>query len=135
MSDLLERTDIDVATLPDGVDLVALIRTKNESGEWDQPSWTLVDDGSLPLGEACQLMFGVNGDSGALWWGARSGNLIPADGVTRSDLDYWLAGMYSTPFPPGSELPVERVYTVLGEFLMTRRLLTCIQWRPASEGA
>jgi hypothetical protein len=118
-----------VDRIPDGVDLAAALREFN-SRELEVPwMWSLGYDIDVRDPKWAALMFGVRGEVGALYWAANAGTLVPVIGTNDEKVMYKMGGFYDSYVPVGSEVPVEKVYEVLSEFLVTHRLPECIEWQ------
>ncbi|MFD9891381.1 Imm1 family immunity protein [Amycolatopsis sp. NPDC059027] len=133
-SDILERVTIETASLPEGMDLVEVIRAAagRSDPEWGS-SWVLVaGDATLPSSQRPQLVVGVRGTGlGAISWHEPGGaGMIPSDGRNPDYVDYSLGDLHHTPMPPRAELPLDRVLTAVGEFVRTGRRPESVTWTP-----
>lgn len=124
MVNVLDAVTVNVRTLPEGTDLLSLLRDAATTSEADWgTSWILATtDASTP-----QLMVGVRGDVGALVW-YQPAEIVPAHGLNADPVDYSLADQHHTPIPPGGELPVDRVFAAVDEFVRTGQRPTCVEW-------
>lgn len=130
---ILDHGFISVDDIPEGVDLVAAIRDLN-ARHLDVPwMWSIeLDTAGIADPDGISFGVGVRGETGALHWATNRGdNLVPANGTNADAARYRLAGLHDSYLPAGAEVPVATVYAALSEFLATRRLPTCVRWRPA----
>ncbi|WP_139190984.1 hypothetical protein [Actinokineospora iranica] len=63
------------------------------------------------------ITVGVHDEVGVLIWTTQDADYVPADGVNREWLSYFLAGSHETAVPPYAEVAVEIAYAALDEFL------------------
>jgi Immunity protein Imm1 len=132
--DILDHAFIAVEQIPDSVDLVAAVRKLN-SEELAVPWMWCLDVGGMELTDpnGHSLGVGVRGEIGALHWATNTGpSLVPAGGRNEEHVMYRMGGLHESYMPPHTEIPVDKVYEALSEFLTTRQLPTCIEWVPAT---
>jgi hypothetical protein len=133
---LLDTEVISVATLPAVAEVVAQIQQIAGPSPATPWAWVFVSGtaGVNPAHEAA-LTVGVRGQVGALRWSTGSDiSLVPDAGVNTHPVVYRLAGRREWPLPPGAEVAVEIVYRALTQFVNTRGLPECLNWRPAPVG-
>lgn len=133
---LMRRDYLDVTEDRDPERAVAWLREANEYLDARNP---VRDDGMVwsfqtgPERENSEaLEVGIRGDRGWLEWLYGDQDLIPADGGLNDEwVHYWTClGDDAGGAPPGSELPIDRVYELVAEFVRTATRPTSIQWRP-----
>uniref|UniRef100_UPI00047552A7 Imm1 family immunity protein n=2 Tax=Actinokineospora enzanensis TaxID=155975 RepID=UPI00047552A7 len=57
---------------------------------------------------------------------------VPTIGTNSDWVTYHFGGAEETGLPPFSEVPIDTVYQVLTEFIVTRTRPTCVDWREAA---
>lgn len=75
------------------------------------------------------LRIGVRGERGSLEWFHGQENLIPIGGLNNEWVDYWSPFGDHSSAPPGSEVPIEHVYTALAEFTRSGQRPPHLTWR------
>ncbi|GLZ43313.1 Imm1 family immunity protein [Actinokineospora sp. NBRC 105648] len=116
-----------------GEDLLAEVRDLNTAGVRIPWAWTLTETVLDPYSrDQAALTFGINNDRGALTWEQGEHAFVPTTGSNTEWLTYHFAGMEETGIPPHGEVPIDTVYTALGEFLRTRVRPTCVEWQEAA---
>ncbi|MEB3371555.1 Imm1 family immunity protein [Saccharopolyspora mangrovi] len=60
--------------------------------------------------------------------GANQTGYVPADGVNTEHVEYYFAGGYVCPMDPGAELPISRVYDLVGEYVQTGERPAGVEW-------
>jgi hypothetical protein len=130
--DILDHEFIHVDDIVDRVAFVAKIRALNDNGVEVPWMWSLTaGSGNLTDPNRFSFGVGVNGAVGALHWASNDGNsLVPTGGTNADSVMYRLAGLHDSYMPPGSEIDIDTVYEALSEFLNTRALPACVNWRP-----
>lgn len=132
---LMGREALDVARHREPERIVALLREAND--HWARQTSDSDRDGGLVwdfrVGPdekgAPVLRVGVRGDRGAVEWFHGEEDLIPAEGGLNADwVDYWSWFGYDSSAPPWSEIPIDKVYEVVAEFVRTTKRPTCIPW-------
>jgi Immunity protein Imm1 len=130
--DILDYEFLAVEQIPDGFDFVAAVRELN-SQELVAPWMRALNFGGLEMTDPNAHSFGVGirGEIGALHWAANPRlSLVPAGGINEGHVMYRMGGLHESYMPPGSEVPVDKVYEALSEYLTTHQLPTCVEWVP-----
>ncbi|CRK61211.1 hypothetical protein [Alloactinosynnema sp. L-07] len=130
---VLEMSIQHLNDLPDGIGLVGEVRRLNDAGVEIPWLWGLSAGPEDPMSlDQVTLMFGVHNGDGALQWLTGHHTFVPVDGVNPEWSTHYLGGMYDTPMPPFSTVPVATVYAALNEFLQTGSRPTCVAWKEAA---
>ncbi|WP_033400451.1 Imm1 family immunity protein, partial [Actinokineospora enzanensis] len=120
MTTVLHRGFLVLAALPEGCDLVAEVRALYTSHVTIPWSWSITAD-PLDIGSETQpsLLLGVHQDRGALAWEVGWNTWVPTIGTNSDWVTYHFGGAEETGLPPFSEVPIDTVYQVLTEFIVT----------------
>ncbi|GAA4879950.1 Imm1 family immunity protein [Saccharopolyspora cebuensis] len=113
----------DLRTLPEGIDLVAIMRGEIEGNPGTAPCWVVSDGDDFPV-----LTVGLRREVGALLWDHGTTAFRPVDGTNDEDADYFLGNRDHSPFPPRTELPIDLVLTAVREYARTGERPTCVEW-------
>lgn len=109
--------------LPSDLDLVQLMRDEVDQHPGTAPCWMISNGDLFPM-----LTVGLREGAGALMWDQGTSALVPDGGSNTADADYFLGNRDHSPFPPGTELPTDRVLAAVAEFVQTGQRPTCIEW-------
>lgn len=83
-----------------------------------------------PDDNSCVLHAGVRDDLGVLqWFDNDEGNIFLPGGSNVEDSDYFSTFGHHFPMDPGTEVPIEMVFSAVAEFARTSQRPACVEWR------
>jgi hypothetical protein len=130
---LIGSDHLDVSSFGDPAPVLTLLRKANQCrGNRNISGYVWLFKTGDGSGDPC-LAVGVRGEVGALVWYAKSGRLVPADGMNRDYVDYSTWFGHESPMRPGAEVPIDQVYAALDELIRTHQRPKCLRWRSVRE--
>lgn len=134
MTDLLELTGFHVDDVPDVDAFIARVREFVAQGVEVGHFWVIAaGPKDVRATDHVELEFGISDkpDVGALTFGQRDEQYVPAHGMNEDEVEYLLGGLHPSYLPPQAEAPLEDVLTALEQFLRTHQRPANIEWAHA----
>ncbi|MBK1784454.1 Imm1 family immunity protein [Prauserella cavernicola] len=134
MTDLLDLTGFRVEDVPDATQFVAHVR-EFAAQDRDAAHFWVIAAGPTDVrhDDHVELEFGVSNEPGigALTFGQRDDQYVPAIGTNDEEVSYQLAGLHPSYLPAKAEVPLDDMLAALAQFIRTHQRPTSIEWVPA----
>lgn len=128
-----DRDRVNVSDYADD-ELIRQLRDANQHRA-GQPGGFLWFFHRAPDDNSCALHAGVRDDLGVLqWFDNDGGSIFLPGGSNVEDADYFSTFGHHFPMDPGTEVPVEMVFSAVAEFARTGQRPTCVEWQPEEQG-
>ncbi|HEX3784232.1 MAG TPA: Imm1 family immunity protein [Pseudonocardiaceae bacterium] len=130
-SDALDHEELVLAALP-GPDVVIQLLSEHDRRRANPAAGLCWWFQSSESADGPTLLVGVRGEVGALEWFDGAEAAAPVAGTNATRVDYFTRWGHHNDLPPGVELPIERIYAALSEFMTTEQRPACVVWGPLS---